>query len=110
MLSDKLLKDKFYTTGALRNRIGGPLISQDVIKEADVSKNWRQQKNKNQVLEWHDKKPVAMISNVYECSLMINAKNLEVPELVRDYIKYMGGIDKFEQVPSSYRKIKYVGS
>lgn len=104
-LSEKLLKRGIQVTGTLRsNRKGIP----DMVKKAKLKRGESTFARRKDVLiqRWLDKKDVMMISTRH------NAKFVEVPQkfgkpklkpsAVADYNRYMGGIDKADQLTSYY--------
>lgn len=51
---------------------------------------------------WNDKRPVAMISTCHNTRENIIIKNKSIPTCISDYNKYMGGVDKFDQMIKYY--------
>ncbi|KAG0441891.1 PiggyBac transposable element-derived protein 4 [Dictyocoela muelleri] len=101
-LVQMLCELKIYTTGTLRHKRSRPSDLLTLKKEVKVDSLIILEKDRTQVLIWHDKKPVVVISNCYNSSEYVEGKEKVLPVTVHEYNTYMGGGDKFDQMIKYY--------
>ncbi|KAG0436652.1 PiggyBac transposable element-derived protein 4 [Dictyocoela muelleri] len=101
-LCNTLLYNKIYSTGTLRHKRGGPQDLLDLKKRVIIGDAIIMEKNKTQILIWQDRKPVVVITNCYNCFENVSIKKREIPKVINEYNKYMGGVDKFDQMIKYY--------
>jgi hypothetical protein len=124
---DYLFMDRYYSgidiylglyergikaTGTLLpNRASIPLDKVSVSKLKQNETKMLNYENKLRILIWQDKKPVYMISNVYDGSLISKNKFdyyknrlniMKIPYMISEYNKYMGGVDRMDHNISTY--------
>lgn len=100
-----LLSDhKIYTVGTLRHKRGGPADLLTLKKKVTLEAPIILEKNKTRILIWQDRKPVVIITNCYNVKeeLSIPKKTKTIPYVINEYNKYMGGVDKFDQMIKYY--------
>ena len=51
---------------------------------------------------WNDKRPVSMITTCYDTREFIIKNDKSIPKCIDAYNKYMGGVDKFDQMIKYY--------
>jgi hypothetical protein len=99
-----LAANKILCTGTLRsNRKGNPAeVTAKKIKKGEVVEMWSD--DGVCVLKWKDKREVTMISTQHSGKLVnsVSKRKIErrVPEAVREYNKFMGGVDRLDQLLS----------
>lgn len=97
-----LLEKKTYTTGTLRgNRKGNPL--EVINKKLNKGQVTSASTNKGIcVLKWHDKRDVVIISSEFGDAMQEyksrSGKMTKKPEAVQMYNKFMGGVDRSDQL------------
>ncbi|KAG0437452.1 PiggyBac transposable element-derived protein 4 [Dictyocoela muelleri] len=101
-LSKNLLEKKIYTTGTLRLNRGGPRNLVNLKNQVVVMNKIVLQNENLQILIWFDRKPVVLISNCYDCNEVVSGKKKEIPKVIDEYNRYMGGVDKFDQMIKYY--------
>ncbi|XP_046395730.1 piggyBac transposable element-derived protein 4-like [Ischnura elegans] len=105
-LSRELLGKKIYSTGTLRNtRKGNPhnVVNKKLAKGEVVG---QYTKEGIFICKWKDRREVLMISSEH-CGEMIEVANRrgkisKKPSVVAEYNKFMGGIDRADQIISYY--------
>ncbi|KAG0433506.1 hypothetical protein DMUE_5409 [Dictyocoela muelleri] len=73
-LSNKLYEKKIYTTVTLRLNRGGPENLSSLKKKVDVQNKIVLEKENLQMLVWHDRKPVVIVSNCYDCTETVSGR------------------------------------
>ena len=86
----------------LRDRRGGPDKLTTLKKALLKGTQTVFSKSGVEVLIWNDKRPVAMITNCHDTRCVISDKGKTIPSCVNEYNKYMGGVDKFDQMIKYY--------
>ncbi|XP_051171925.1 piggyBac transposable element-derived protein 4-like [Leptopilina boulardi] len=113
--SVKLIKElkakKIFAVGTVRtNRVGLP----DIMKEKKKMVRGEFE-NRTQgcvaAIKWMDSKPVTVLSTAHDPAFVTEVKrknrdgsrsNISCPEVIADYNKYMGGVDRFDQLKERY--------
>lgn len=105
-LSEKLLHAKTYTTGTLRaNRGGNPKnVTSKKLRKGQSFCEYTQEKVC--VCKWKDRRDVLAISTEFDGEMIQgrSKRGLEQtkPRLVLEYNKYMGGVDRSDQMLNYY--------
>lgn len=100
-----LREKKVYVAGTMRGNRGEPeefVINKKQMKKGDY---FYASKDKINILMWYDKKVVCFISTFMNFDQRIlegTPKLTEKPEMIRDYDRNMGGVDKYDQMLRSY--------
>ena len=107
-----LLERGIKVTGTIiSNRLNLP---RDNIANLKLKKNESKMfnyKNKLRFLIWQDKKPIYMLTNIYDGIIIIKNKFnyseseyniVKMPYMISEYNKYMGGIDRIDHYISTY--------
>lgn len=112
-LAKELLKMKCYLTGTIRNnrkflptQIRTPASKIQIIR-------FRSRKSKLLALSWRDKRIITMLSS-YDTGSMIttsrvtrggNQIEIRKPQAVLNYNKFMGGVDRANQIALIFKKV-----
>lgn len=111
-LQRDLLKEKIYACGTARkDRVDVPndLKTNKKMKRGDS--NWRMSEDGVLALQWMDKKPILFLSNFHNPEEKGTVKRkqkdgtsveINCEQLVRDYNRYMGFVDKSDMLKSCY--------
>lgn len=105
-LSEQLLQEKTYTTGTLRaNRTGNP---EDLVKKK-LKKGESSSLYTDKgicVTKWKDRKEILSISSEFDGEMVEGTnrrgEQINKPKLILNYNKFMGGIDRGDQMLSYY--------
>ncbi|KAF7696446.1 PiggyBac transposable element-derived protein 4 [Cucumispora dikerogammari] len=107
-LCEKLRVKQIYYCGTMRMQRGEP---KDHSKERKLMKKFDSkcaQKNRVNILLWHDKKVVCFVSTFMniEVPLQKTKKVLLKLNMIKDYDQNMGDVDIFDQMLKSYNNEK----
>ena len=103
-LCEKMLEKKIYVTGTVRaNRKGLPpsIHKKQTVKNALVAVRSEQLLS----ISWMDRKQVRMLSTsstVVPVEITRHNETRKIPQIVADYNKGMGGVDKSDQITDQY--------
>lgn len=110
-LMENLFQKDIFATGTIRaNRKGLPTCARQKKKLKKHEHNWCVKDHVGYV-QWQDTKLVHVVSTAFSPDTMITAKrtqkngsksDIEIPKVIAEYTKRMGGVDRFDQKRSSY--------
>lgn len=111
-LFSDLLESDIYSTGTCRPQRKGypkPLASKTAVRKQGESKTF--QKGQMSATVWYDKRQVSFLSTGCDPTIETtvrrqqktgNAKDVRAPQVVSQYGKYMGGVDRADQLRMQY--------
>ncbi|KAF7701564.1 PiggyBac transposable element-derived protein 4 [Cucumispora dikerogammari] len=101
-MTKALISSEIYVCETLRDRRGGSnkltTLKKALVKDTQAVFS----KSEVEVLISNNRRPVAMITNCHDTRCVISDKEKTIPSCINEYNKYMGGVDKFDQMIKYY--------
>ncbi|KAF7685137.1 PiggyBac transposable element-derived protein 4 [Cucumispora dikerogammari] len=104
-LFDSLKEKGIYSSGTMRAFRGEPEIFRTLKKTIPKNKIFIQQQKDTTCFLWHDKKPVVFLNNFLNIDEHLTEQNIftkQKPTIIKDYDKYMGGVDVYDKMVKTY--------
>jgi len=101
----KMKEVGIYCCGTIRQNRGTPKVFSEIRKSFPKKSFVAYQKDQINIILWHDKKIVSVISSFHNIPNDLKRKQVVVNdkiEMIKSYDKYMGGVDKVDQMLQSY--------
>lgn len=111
-LMTSLLKDSIYASGTVR--INRKFLPTDICEDKQLSRgenDWRQTPDGLLFTKWKDQKGIHFLSNYHNPNEITSVNRRQrdgsmnvvpCPSVVKDYNKFMGGVDKADMLKSLY--------
>lgn len=104
---EKMSELGIYCCGTLRDNRGGPKNLKQEVKKLLKGEGYIFNNNSVNCLGMMDNGPVALISSIHSCATQGNSsnekqQNLHNSTIIKDYNKYMGGVDLMDQMTGYY--------
>ncbi|KAF7685851.1 PiggyBac transposable element-derived protein 4 [Cucumispora dikerogammari] len=101
-MTKALISSEIYVFGTLRNKRRSPDKLTTLNKAPEKGTQIVFFKSEVEVLILNDKKLVAMITNCHDTRRVISNKRKTILSCIKEYNKYMRGVDKFDQIIKYY--------